>query len=260
MKTRIIMLTLLVCLILSMPVAALTNQDISDYNVTPMAIAWRENNEIFVAIVNENTSRQGYTVEIYDTQRRASLFKEDFIIPGRTILIEKIQPRTTGNARFPIEEVTIFTGYRGRTIKIQDSPLFTVNNYIVPANTFIEVDVDLLGIRANETYGRIEVDNNYEMYNGRGTGQISLTYEPGYNYIYRTTIEYSPPHLSLSMRTPNIRGVDILSFGLRHRPSGSWRDQSVLGPVYLVYGRDYSLADNSSGRSSSDNSSGWVTR
>lgn len=147
MKAKTVSLIMLLCLIISFPASAITARDISDYSDVPMALAWREGDTIYVAIVNEYSSRQGYTIEVYDTQRRAALERRDIIVPGNSILIEALKPRITGGARFPIEEVTIYSGYRGRTIKIQENELFTVKDYVVPSNTVIDIDVDLLGIR-----------------------------------------------------------------------------------------------------------------
>lgn len=259
MKAKTVSLIVLLCFIISFPVSAVTARDISDYSDTPMALAWREGDTIFVAIVNEYSSRQGYTIEVYDTQRRTALDKRDIIVPGNSILIEALRPRTTGGARFPIEEVTIYSGYRGRTVKIQESELFTVKNYVVPSNTAIDIEVDLLGIRGLETRGRIIIDNDYTLSNGSRSGQITVKYDPGFSYTHRNIIEYRAPFLTISMRTPYFRDVGILSFGLSNSPTGSWRSEYIYGPVFLVYGSDYRLIDNTSSQST-DTSSGWVTR
>ncbi len=264
MKAKTVSLIMLLCLIISFPASAITARDISDYSDVPMALAWREGDTIYVAIVNEYSSRQGYTIEVYDTQRRAALERRDIIVPGNSILIEALKPRITGGARFPIEEVTIYSGYRGRTIKIQENELFTVKDYVVPSNTVIDIDVDLLGIRGYETRGRIIVDNEYMLSNTSRGGQITVKYDPGFSYTHRNIIEYRAPFLTITMRTPYFRDVGILSFGITNSPVGSWRSEYIYGPVFLVYGSDYRLIDNTTGQgkqdTGTDTSSGWVTR
>ena len=61
------------------------------------------------------------------------------------------------------------------------------------------------------------------------------------------------------MRTPYFRDVDILSFGITNLPAGSRREQLIYGPVFLVYGSDYRLLDNTKNQRT-DTSSEWITR
>ena len=258
---RIVSLVLLLLLLAAVPAAALESRDIQNYNTTPMALAWRTGDTIYVAIVNEYTSRELHRIEIYDIQRRSALAKREVIVPGKSILIEAFEARDLKSTRFPIEEVTIYTGYYGRTIKIQDGDLFAVNDYLVPANTSIRVDVDIAGIRGAAASGRLVVDDKFYLVNQRIDGRITVNYEPGIDYVHSNIIEYRPPTLTLTMRTPSVRNVDLLSFNIRHRPSGDWRDELIVGPVIIVYGREYRVLDNTGDRSSSSGSSGdWVVR
>lgn len=260
MKIRILSVVILLAIIIAVPVSAFSSRDIDAYSQRPMALAWWEGSDVIVALVNEDSSRQLYTVEIYDTQRRKTLAKSDLIVPSRSILIERITPEVTGNARFPIEEVTIYSGYRGRTIKIQDHEWFSLETHIVSANSNISVGLNLSGIRGSAQRGIIEVDREYSLANNNRTGQISVDYNPGFSYSHRNVIEYREPYLTLTMRAPNIRDVDILSFGLENLPSNAWRGDYIYGPVFLVYGNNYQIIDNTSSRSPSDSSPGWITR
>lgn len=244
MKSKVIGLVLLWCFTLSLSVGAFDAKDIASYGQTPMAIAWKEGDSIVIAIVNNTSYRQNYTFEVYDTQRRTTLVKSDHLVPASSVLIEALNPRETGKAKFPIEEVTIYSGYRSRTIKIQDNPYFTVDNYVVPANSNIRVGVDFIGIRGNSTSGRLEVDPDFQMYVSSRTGAIAIDFEGGYTYRHRNTIEYRPPFMELTMRTPFIYGVDILTFGITQFPEGTWRSTYLYGPAFLVYGNDYRVIDN----------------
>lgn len=243
MKKRLFIIGVLILLLSSLPVSAFEPKDIYSYGETPLAIAWWEDNEIYVALANESSSRQSYTVEVYDTQRNTVLDRIETFVPSKTILVETLKPRTTGKASFPIEEVTIYSGYRGRTIRIQEHEWFTVDNYLVPLNTNIEVAVDLTGIRGNGRSGRLIVDNEYTLSNTSRAGQITVKYDPGISYTHRNIIEYRPAYLTLSMRTPYVSGVNILSFGLSHSLQGSWRSDYIYGPVFMVYGNDMRVID-----------------
>ncbi len=258
MKLKAGLFILILCLLIPIPVGALTARDILDYSDSPMAIAWREGQLIYVAIANEYSSRQLYTVEVYDTQRRLALDKMDIIVPANTVLIETLNPRSSGG-RFPIEEVTIYSGYWGRTIKIQDNDLFTVKDYVVPSNATIQIDADLPGLKGYETKGRLTVDDEYILANTNRRGQITVRYTPGFSNTYRNVIDYEIPVLNITMRTPYFRDVDILSFGITNLPAGSRREQLIYGPVFLVYGSDYRLLDNTKNQRT-DTSSEWITR
>lgn len=261
MKLRMILIVLLLVCIVSVPVLALESRDIRNYNESPMAIAWRKNDTIYVAIVNENSARDSYRIEIYDAQRRSALVKREVIIPGKSILVESFTSRDLKNAKSPIQEVTIYSGYYGRTIKVQEHEWFTVDDYLVPANSSITVQVDVSSIRGSSSFGRIVVDDVFEMYNSRNTGRISVKLYSGFSYTSPNIIEYGQPKLILTMRTPYIRDVDLLSFGIAHRPSSARRDEYTLGPVILVYGRNYEVLGLGSNRSNpSDGSSDWVVR
>lgn len=263
MKRKILGLLLFMFLLTTVSVAAFEAADLASYGQTPVAISWRQNDTIFVALVNSASYRQVYTLEVYDTQRRVTLSRSEISIPSRSILIETLNPKETGKARFPIEEVTVYSGYRSRTIKIQDNPYFTVTNYVVPANSNIKVGVDFVGIRGNNATGRLEVDSDYQMYANSRTGSISIDFEGGYTYRYRNTIEYRPPFMELTMRTPFIYGADLLTFGITHYPEGTWRSNYIYAPVFLVYGSDYRLIDNSysySTTSQETTDTQWSTR
>lgn len=263
MKSRILILVIFIMILSTVSVVAFEAKDLDSYGQTPVAISWRESDTIYIALVNSSSSRQSYTLEVYDTQRRTTLIRAEVLVPSRSVLIEALNPRETGKARFPIEEVTIYSGYRSRTIKIQDNPYFTVDNYVVPANSNIKVGVDFIGIRGNNTAGRLEVDPDYRMYVGNRTGSISIDFEGGYSYKYRNTIEYRPPFMELSMRTPSIYGTDLLTFGVTHYPEGTWRSSYLYGPVLLVYGTDYRVINNTNSplsSTSTNEDSGWVIR
>lgn len=255
MKRKILGLCLLVFVLATVSGAAFESGDVASYGQLPMAIAWRENNEIYVALVNDTSYREMYTLEVYDTQRRANLVRAEISVPSKSVLIEKLNPKETGKARFPIEEVTIYSGYRSRTIKIQDHPYFKTGDYIVPANTNIAVEVDFVGLQGNSRAGRLEVDSVYTLYSSNRTGAIDVEFEGGYSFRWRTIIDYRPPHMKLTMRTPFIYGVDLLTFGITHEPEGTWISNYVYGPVLLVYGSDYRVIDNTGSPASSSSSS-----
>jgi len=264
MKSKAVPLIVFLVLVMSLPAMAIESRDLDDYAASPIALAWRVEDTIYVAIVNEFSSRDLYRIEIYDTQRRSALASREVIVPDKSILIESFESRDLKYTPFPIEAVTIYRGYYGRAIKIQDQSMFSVQDYLVPANTSFPVEVDLYGIQRTTPSGRIIVDDDFRMYYGRTGGRIAVTYEPGIDYYHSNIIEYRPPKLTLTMRAPYIRDVDLLSFEIRHRPTGSWREEVVQGPVFIVYGRDYKVLDNTKGgrtSSSPSSSSGeWVTR
>lgn len=264
MKLRLVPLVLLLLLVTAFPAAALDSRDLQNYNTTPMAVAWRNGDIIYVAVVNEYSNRDTYRLEVYDVQRRSSLAKREVLVPGKSILIESFDVRDFKGARFPIEEITIYRGYYGRAIKIQDSELFNVKDYLVPANTSIAIEVELDSIRGSNKIGRIMVDDDFTLLNERLYGRITVNYEPGIAYYHSNVIEYQPPKLILTMRTPYVRDVDLLNFSIRHRPDGVWRDEVIVGPALIVYSRDYRVLDNTGTYTrtsdSTDLPGDWVVR
>lgn len=259
MRVKVIGLIMLFCLVVSFPVGAIVATDIADYRTSPMAVAWKEDDAVYVAIVNESTTRQSFAMEIYDSQRRTVLDSKEIIIPGKAILIETLKPRRSMGSRFTVEEVTIYKGYQGKTIKIQDSKIFAVENYIVPAATILEMEVDLKNIYDLEARGRLTIDSEYSLTNTRIGGQITVKYDPGLSYIHRNILEYRPPFLLVSMRLPYFRDVGILYFGFSNWPEGAWHSEYTYGPAIIVYGSDYDVLDNTK-RKVSDPTSDWVTR
>ena len=264
MRLKAVPLVFLIVLIASLPAMALDSRALADYAESPMAIAWRERDTIYVAVVNEYTSRYLYRIEIYDAQRRDVLAQREVLVPGKSILIESFESRDLKYTSYPIEEVGIYSGFYGRRIKIQDHSMFVVQDYLIPANASFTVEVDLEGIQRGASSGRIMVDNEYTLFYNRPRGKISVSYEPGLYYYHSNIIEYQPPGLTLTMRAPYLRNVDVLSFEVRHRPTGVWREEAFPGPVFIVYGSEYAVLDNTGGvRSSSGSSSPdgeWVTR
>lgn len=266
MKRKAAALLVLLALAVSLPVKAIDSRDLANYAASPMAIAWRAGDAVYVAVVNEYTSRELYRIEIFDIQKRSPLAAREVLVPGKCILIEKFEPRDMKYSAYPASEVMISRGYFSRGITIQDSSVFVANEFVVPANTSFAVELDLYDIQRSTPSGRITVDDEFRMYYNRAGGRITVTYEPGLDYYLSNVIEYRPPRLILTMRAPYIRDVDLLSFEIRHRPLGTWREEYMMGPVFLVYGRDYTVLDNSkgsvSGSSGGSGSSGsdWETR
>ncbi len=261
MNWRILPIVLVLLVAISLPTLALNSRELRDYNTSPRAISWRESDTIYVGIVNDSNSRQNYRIEVYDIQRRSNLARRDVIIPAKSILVETFTTRDLSSTRFPIEEVTIYEGtrsYYSRTIKIQDHDLFMVDRYIIPTNTSFSIEVDLARLSGNASSGRITIDNDFTMYNSRRNGGITANYNPGMNYLHRNVIEYGPPTLTLSMRSPSQRDVDFLSFEMAHRPVHAWRDELIAGPILMVYGGDYRLLGYGSSSSSSSGSIGNV--
>lgn len=267
MRKKTAVLLVLLVLAVSLPAQAIDSRDLTDYAASPMAIAWRSGDTIYVAVVNEFTSRDVYRIEIYNTQSRSPLASREVLVPGKCILIEAFEPRDIKSSAFPITEVMIYKGYFSRTIKIQEQAVFLTNDFLVPANTSFAVEVDLESFMRGTSRGRIVVDDEFTMFYNRSGGRISVTYEPGLDYYHSNIIEYRPPRLILTMRAPYVRDVDLLSFEIRHRPAGSWRDEYMMGPVLMVYGRDYTVLDNTKGGTSGSSSggsgsfgSGWQER
>lgn len=261
MRIKTISLVLLLALIITLPVSAYTARELASFSDSPVAIAWMEGNSVYVAIANESNVRQNYTIEVYDNHRRATLDRISTTVPSRTVLIEELNPKRTGNARFQISEVVIYSSNRTKTIVVQKDDLFEVKNYVVPANSNVTVGVDFAAIKGNSSQGRLVFDQTFRLSGNNRTGQITVSrFESGYNYTsWGNEINYSAPSLELGMRIPRMQGVSILSFGMTHYSDRFGARDFYYAPALIVYGDDFRLIDSSNAPEQSGDS-GWVVR
>ncbi len=250
-----ISLILLFTLILSIPVSAFSpRQSVSDRLTT---IAWQDGDNVYVAIANNTSSRNTYTMETYEAgNRRTPLDRRSIVIPSRTLYIEEFSIRSNRGRDWPIDEVVVSDRISSIVVPVQIHDLLDVPNYVVSYNSIIDIEVDLLAIRQRSEYGQLLVDNEYTLSNGGRPGRISIsTFEEGFSLSHaRNRVDYRPPFIELSMRTPFMQGVGILTFGIMHmvdRPSSGYREY-IQGPQILVYGSDIWLVEETSSRSSSD--------
>ena len=210
MRLKAVPLVFLIVLIASLPAMALDSRALADYAESPMAIAWRERDTIYVAVVNEYTSRYLYRIEIYDAQRRDVLAQREVLVPGKSILIESFESRDLRYTPYPIKEVGIYAEFYGRRIKIQDHSMFVVQDYLIPANASFTVEVDL-GEGASS--GRIMVDE-YTLFYTCGNPQM--------NQAFTITIPTSRIRrpATLTMRAPYLRNVDVFSSAIAPQAYG----------------------------------------
>ena len=131
MRLKAVPLVFLIVLIASLPAMALDSRALADYAESPMAIAWRERDDLCYA-VNEYTSRYLYRIEIYNAQRRDVLAQREVLVPGKSILIESFESRDLRYTPYPIKEVGIYAEFYGRRIKIQDHSMSWSKTILYP--------------------------------------------------------------------------------------------------------------------------------
>ncbi len=247
-------LSVLIALLLTSPVLAFTPKEYVSDRI--MAVSWLTNDTVYVAIANNTLSRNTYTIETYEANRRNPVDRQSVVIPSRSVLIEAFPLRANQlRQEWPIQEVVVADRYNSVTITVQYDKYLSVKDYVMRANTNINIDVDLLAITRNTSYGQLLVDDEYSINSG-GRGRITIgAFEGGYTVSHgRNRVEYRPPYMQLSMRAPFMQGVGILTFGMMHLidgPGNNFREY-IQGPQIMVYGSDVWLIDNTVPARSSD--------
>ena len=240
MVRKQLLLVVVLCLLVSIPAYAYTAKDLASFTDSPVAIAWADGGTIYVAIANEATARRQMTIELYDRYGRNPVERATLIVPSRTVMIESFSPRFASD----VEEVIIYSYSRTKKIVVQRDDLFSVRDYVVPANSSFTVGVDFHAIKGNSNSGSLVIDQNFQISGTNRSGQINVsTFDNGYNYNWGNTIQYYKPSLELRMWIPWMQGVGVLSFGITHLPDWPGSRTYYYAPAVLVYGEDFRLVD-----------------
>ncbi len=238
------------------------------------AVAWLEDDTLFVAVANPSSSRQRFIIEPISRDRSGSDAFQSFsvTIPGRTVVLESVRLGSAGRtwrSDHPVHdshprwgtssgEVSELNyigidGGRGARysipVQITDAAL-PVQRYVVYDEDVLEFDLDLDLLLEGRHLNRLVV-GDYEVLGTRQTGVVSVvSVEGGFRVdSSRLEVTYAKPSASLRFSAPPIRESGILSFHLEHVDEQN-RRQVYDGPMILVIGSLHYFQDNT-GRSSS---------
>lgn len=247
---RLGILVLLV-MVLAVPVEAFTpKEQLRPSDVE--ALAWMVEDSLYVAVANTSNVRERYSIESA-TFGRGSIAPFDIynvLVPAYTVMLERIPLNTRWNPRWDgeLSEVLITSrsGARSR-LEVGKYPALAVSNFVVAANTPIEVEVDLEALVGGRSFSRIMVDRDYQVTGTNRRGNINFSHfwggfshSPG-----RNEVVYQKPIMNLRMRTPYLSGVSWMTFDFTLVLRDYARQERIKGPVFLVYGNDMRFINNS---------------
>ena len=255
---RIVLVALLICLVAG---SAYAYEPWSRESLSPSdsaAVAWLEDDVLFVAITNDSGSRLRYTIEPEVPGRTAVRGFPSFttIVPGSTVLLESA--RLDSESRTPRGAVELefirITPDRQRSYTIPVKKLDSAINfdrYVLQTRERLTASLDLGLLVAERELDRIVVDDHYQILGSRDSGRIDITHlTSGLEHDRRTnTITLSKPQMTLEMSTPSMRGTGLLVFDIE------WYDYRnrryvIESPMALVVGTDYRFINNSQHSSS----------
>ncbi len=215
------------------------------------AVAWLEDDILFVAVANEGHGRERFHVEPVSANRTGQnpFERRTMIIGAMTVMLDSIPISDRWQTRWDgeITEIIVDGPTFGRiTVPVQRSVAsMDISNFIAPADTMIEVDIDLMSLLEGRDLYRLVVDSDYRIIGTSRVGRISVSsFSGGFQYSStRNEITYRKPLMTLRMRTPMIRDIGLLTFDITHFDERS-RREVMSGPIVLVYGTDYRFVDN----------------
>ncbi|HHT90334.1 MAG: hypothetical protein QM451_12540 [Bacillota bacterium] len=240
-------LILLFLVTASPSMAALRDGYVGDVAV----VAWLEGDTVKVALANESSTRKSITIasEGWDQRWRPFFLDRTVVLPARTVLIEAFTLSSTW--RGEALAVKASTWDRKAVVEVQTQEIFKPGAYVVPANTEVEIRVDLGFFMADQEKPYLMVDEHFSGLRPDERGQITVrAVEGGLTYSSsRKRVERIEPYMILSMWSPRPRTeVTVLTFSLyKYGESARWNyyQDEVPGPTILVYGRNLALQDNS---------------
>lgn len=215
------------------------------------SVAWLDGTKLYVAVGNTSNSRVSITISTSTTDAWGwPVFPSRQIsIPARTIVQEVFYPSIPGRGQ-TLSSVRIAEGYRSFNVPVQEAGIFKLDSYVVPANSQLDVTVDLDRLLDDSGNIRIVVDDYYTTSGGYSQERIRIHSVGGGPTQVRgsNTIEYVKPYLVLRMKTPNMPWLTTMTFGLSRVDSNySWRQERFEGLTLMVYGRNMRLGESSSG-------------
>lgn len=248
-KLTIIALLLLVVVA---PVSAFSPRD-SNLSTNVVAIAWSDGTDLSVAIANTSNSRTSVTVSTptVDSRGRQVFSSTRVDVPGRTIVEETFRPAVPRRNEELV--VRVAEGYRSTDIPVQMVGIMDPEGYIVQANTHWTVAVDLDFLFQDSGRTRLVVDDYYETGDGFNRDRIRIQLlQGGFSQVRgnSNTIEYVKPSMVLTMKTPQVNDLTTITFNIRKTDGSSWRDETIQGPIVMVYGRNMRYVGPSTGSGS----------
>ncbi|NLJ80033.1 MAG: hypothetical protein GX335_03300 [Firmicutes bacterium] len=240
-----IFLGLLIVSLLAVPVLAAPSGDrLGDLSV----VTWLEKNEVIVALANESNSSQAVSIrtDTIDSRWRPVFAERTVNVPGRSVIFETFSL----SSFWKNEPIRIEVGhwYQYVELEVQTTEILVPSNFVLRSGEELEVDVNLLSLFEGLEGTRLIIDESYQMLNSITKGPIRVrTLEGGFEYFpFRNSVEYVRPRLLLSMMTPQLNNVGILSFKLVKIVDGYRGYREVInGPAVLVFGRNLRFAQES---------------
>lgn len=209
-------------------------------------VAWRDGEDLFVAIGNDTGSRKNITilVENRDDRWRPTYDERQVTVPPDSLLIESFSSSVVRRGSNLI--LTAREGSRSVEIPIQVMNGYGNRNFIIEANSVWEGTLDLEFLLSNDN-PRLLLDDFYTVIGSGSRGRIQVkTLEGGLKYSSsNNSIEFGKPYAVLSMRAPNINGISLMTFNT-YKVTDAYRGQRerIAGPVIMVYGRNVRFIDN----------------
>lgn len=257
---RKLLTALVLLLLISGTAFAIQPREVYLGNLT--AIAWLEGETTLnVAIANESNARTMVSIstETWDTRWRPIFASRRITVPARSIVVETF--RIERPRRGETIEVILSDLRRDVVVPVQESGIYQIDSYIVPANTQLDVGVDLKSAFSDSRVSRLVLDEFFYSTGAPSRGRIQVkSFEGGWKYIpSRNSVEYVEPEMILSMRTPQTNGLVALTFSITKVIDG-YRvvEEEVPGPTIMVYGRNLRMARSSDYSDGSD--TGWISK
>lgn len=248
---RKLVFAVLALLLFVAPVSAFSPRDSYLDNVA--TIAWLDGQNLNVGLGNTSNNRVTVTLSTttLDAWGRPVFSNRQVNVPARTIIVETLYPSNLGrNEKWNLK---VSEGYRSINVPVQVSDVMEIKNYIVEANSDVNVTVDLDILFQGSLGTRLVIDDYYQTADGYNRGSIRISsFEGGLRHIKSSnTIEYVQPYMILNMKAPQVTGLTMMTFSLRKTESGyGWREEEIAGPMIMVYGRNLRFSSISSNSSS----------
>lgn len=219
-----------------------------------LAVAWQDGEQLYVAIANDSPRDERFTISPDPGDRAVrNLFRrQTVVVPRYSVLIESIDidarqhPQWSRDLEFVVFESR---SIREQSIPVQRQDTLDIGQFVARSSQTLEVRVDLGELVPLADFYRLEVDSEYTLQEGRRGGRIEIAdIEGGFVRARRgNEITFEKPRIVLSLRTPTLRGADLLTFGMTHTPEGRRVQETHFdGPIILVYGSNLDLLDYTS--------------
>ncbi len=242
---RKLLIGLLVVFLVTVPISA-APKDV--YLGDVAVVSWLDRDTVMVVLANESPHGAAVTIStnIWDSRWRPVFTERTVTVPGRSI----VQEAFVLNTSWKNEPLSIRVSQRNNaiTVDVQMPTIFQPSAYVVRANEQIEVGVDLAFLLERQEQARLIVDDFAQVYGANSREPIKVkSVEGGFRYVSsRNSIEYVPPWMVLSTKTPQLNGTGVITFSLYKETDGyrGYRDE-IPGPTILVYGRNLRFAESS---------------